>query len=245
VKVLLDENLDHALRTLLGQHDVVTVTYMGWTGLKNSELLQAAEDNGIEVFVTGDQTLAYEQNLTGRRLAIIALSAIQLPIIKQNLSRSLPLSIMRCPVPSKQSIPVLSAGKSPSVNSSRTTYRNWSLPKRRIENARPATARAFLVLDHQFRVVGLTICSREEFKFWYGSRGNPNFWMGFDAFRNRSCPSRYARRNSPTVILRLRRKIHLHNRSAIHERDPHSHIRVAPWFIHHQDFAICLSPKCF
>ena len=87
MKVLLDENLDHALRTLLGQHDVVTVTYMGWTGLKNSELLRAAEDSGIEVFVTGDQTLAYEQNLTGRRLAIIALSAIQLPIIKQNLSK--------------------------------------------------------------------------------------------------------------------------------------------------------------
>lgn len=34
MKVLLDENLDHGLRTLLGQHDVVTVTYMGWTGLK-------------------------------------------------------------------------------------------------------------------------------------------------------------------------------------------------------------------
>ena len=46
MKVLLDENLDHGLRTLLGQHDVVTVTYMGWTGLKNGELLRIAEDNG-------------------------------------------------------------------------------------------------------------------------------------------------------------------------------------------------------
>jgi hypothetical protein len=87
VKVLLDENLDHGLRTLLGQHDVVTVTYMGWTGLKNGELLRIAEDNGIEVLLTGDQTLAYEQNLTGRRLAIVALSAIQLPIIKKSLPK--------------------------------------------------------------------------------------------------------------------------------------------------------------
>jgi hypothetical protein len=71
VKVLLDENLDHALRTLLGQHDVVTVTYMGWTGLKNSELLRAAEDSGIEVFVTGDQTLAYEQNLNEALRAVL------------------------------------------------------------------------------------------------------------------------------------------------------------------------------
>ena len=87
MKVLLDENLDHGLRTLLGQHDVVTVTYMGWTGLQNGELLRIAEDNGIEVLLTGDQTLAYEQNLTGRRLAIVALSAIQLPILKQNLPK--------------------------------------------------------------------------------------------------------------------------------------------------------------
>jgi hypothetical protein len=83
VKVLLDENLDHALRKLLGQHEVVTVTYMGWTGLKNGELLRTAEDNGIDVLLTGDQTLTYEQNLTERRLAIVALSAIQLPIIKK------------------------------------------------------------------------------------------------------------------------------------------------------------------
>jgi hypothetical protein len=87
VKVLLDENLDHGLRKLLGQHEVVTVTYMGWTGLKNGELLRLAEDHGMEVLLTGDQTLTYEQNLTGRRLAIVALSAIQLPIIKKNLPK--------------------------------------------------------------------------------------------------------------------------------------------------------------
>jgi hypothetical protein len=52
--VLLDENLDHALRKLLGRHEIVTVTYMGWTGLKNGELLQLAEDNGMEVLLTGD-----------------------------------------------------------------------------------------------------------------------------------------------------------------------------------------------
>jgi hypothetical protein len=70
VKVLLDENLDHALRKFLGRHKVVTVTYMGWAGL-----------------LTGDQTLGYEQNLTGRRLAIVTLSAIQLPILRNNVPK--------------------------------------------------------------------------------------------------------------------------------------------------------------
>jgi electron transfer flavoprotein alpha/beta subunit len=87
VKVLLDENLDHALRKLLGPHEVVTVTYMGWTGLQNGALLRAAEESGMDVLLTGDQTLNYEQNLTGRRLAIVALSAIQLPILKENLAK--------------------------------------------------------------------------------------------------------------------------------------------------------------
>ena len=85
MKVLLDENLDHALRRLLGPHDVVTASYKGWSGVKNGQLLQLAEDDGIEVLLTGDQTLRHEQNLTGRRLAIVAVSAIELPIIKSNL----------------------------------------------------------------------------------------------------------------------------------------------------------------
>lgn len=85
MKVLLDENLDHALRTLLGHHEVVTAAYIGWAGFRNGELLRVAEGGGIEVPLTGDQTLGYEQNLAGRRLAIVALSAIQLPIIKNYL----------------------------------------------------------------------------------------------------------------------------------------------------------------
>jgi hypothetical protein len=69
VKVLLDENLPHLLRNKLGDHDVFTVRYKGWAGLKNGELLKTAEDDGLEAFITGDQTISYEQNLTWRCLA--------------------------------------------------------------------------------------------------------------------------------------------------------------------------------
>lgn len=87
MKVLLDENLDHALRNLLAPHEVVTVAFVGWAGLKNGELLQAAEEQGIQVLLTGDTTLHLEQNLTGRRLAVVALSAIQTPIIRNHVAR--------------------------------------------------------------------------------------------------------------------------------------------------------------
>ena len=87
MKVLLDENLPHRLRHRLGSHEVFTVSYMNWAGLKNGELLQTAEEQGIQVLLTGDTTLHLEQNLTGRRLAVVALSAIQLPIIREHVAR--------------------------------------------------------------------------------------------------------------------------------------------------------------
>jgi hypothetical protein len=43
VKVLLDENLPQKLRLSLTAHEVVTVSYKGWGGLKNGELLNSAE----------------------------------------------------------------------------------------------------------------------------------------------------------------------------------------------------------
>jgi hypothetical protein len=62
---------------------------MGWGELKNGELLRAAEESGIDVFVTGDQSLVYEQNLGGRRLAILALSANNWPIVKNHVPQIL------------------------------------------------------------------------------------------------------------------------------------------------------------
>ena len=85
MRVLFDHNLPHKLRThllALGKHEIITTSYMRWAGLKNGEHLRVAEENGFEVFVTGDQSLVYEQNLAGRRLAIIALSTNNWPIIK-------------------------------------------------------------------------------------------------------------------------------------------------------------------
>ena len=42
--------------------------FMGWSSLKNGELLRTAEQSGVDVFLTGDGTLSYEQNLAGRQL---------------------------------------------------------------------------------------------------------------------------------------------------------------------------------
>ncbi len=74
MRVLLDENLPHKLRGLLTGHEVVTVAYLKWVGIKNGELLTAAEEAGFEVLVTSDHGIPYEQNMAGRKLAMVMLS---------------------------------------------------------------------------------------------------------------------------------------------------------------------------
>src|SRR4051812_19776208 len=73
-RVLLDENLPQKLRLMLPPHDVSTTAYQGWAGMSNGSLLAAAERAGIEVLLTADQGLNYQQNLKARRIAIVVLS---------------------------------------------------------------------------------------------------------------------------------------------------------------------------
>ena len=74
MKVLLDENLPHRLRRLLGpMHQGFTVTYMGWNGLANGELLRAASAAGFDVLLTTDRGLEYEQNQASLPCSVVIL----------------------------------------------------------------------------------------------------------------------------------------------------------------------------
>ena len=45
---------------------------MGWSDLSNGDLLQRAETH-FDLLITPDKNLRYQQNLTGRRIAILVL----------------------------------------------------------------------------------------------------------------------------------------------------------------------------
>lgn len=81
--ILLDENLPHSLRAHLP--DSVTAAYAGFVGLNDGKLLDADESAGFEVLITGDKTLHNEQNLKGRKIALISLSAANWPLIEPHL----------------------------------------------------------------------------------------------------------------------------------------------------------------
>ena len=76
MRILLDEQLPRQLAPYLIGHDVRTVKQQSWAGLKNGALLTAAEAAGFPVFVTGDQNLEFQQNISKRRLGVVVLGAI-------------------------------------------------------------------------------------------------------------------------------------------------------------------------
>jgi hypothetical protein len=62
MRIPVDESLPNELRSELIGHDVQTLNELGWSGLKNGDLL-ARGAGRFGVFLTADQNLRYQQNL--------------------------------------------------------------------------------------------------------------------------------------------------------------------------------------
>ncbi len=61
---------------------VDTAFERGWSDLRNSVLLQRAEDDGYALLVTTDQSLRHQQNLAGRNLGVLVLLSTSWPRIQ-------------------------------------------------------------------------------------------------------------------------------------------------------------------
>jgi hypothetical protein len=84
MKILFDQGTPAPLRHELAGQDVATAHEMGWSELGNGDLLPVAE--AFDVLVTTDQNLRYQQNLVGRRLAILVLPTTSWPRIQRHAS---------------------------------------------------------------------------------------------------------------------------------------------------------------
>ena len=82
MKILFDHGTPAPLRRHLPEHSVDRSAERGWEWLENGELIQRAEEDGYEVIVTTDQSMRYQQNLAGRRLAIVVLMATAWPRVR-------------------------------------------------------------------------------------------------------------------------------------------------------------------
>jgi hypothetical protein len=85
--VLFDNGTPRTLaRYLIDHHAVTEDRARGWDELENGELLNAAEAAGFNVLVTTDKNLSYQQNLSGRKIAIVVLGQGRWSLIKAHVS---------------------------------------------------------------------------------------------------------------------------------------------------------------
>lgn len=93
MRVLIDECLNWRLGRALSGHFCTSVQRMGWSGLKNGELLARMQQERIDVFLTGDRNLQFQQRLPAAGIAVVLLAgkstrlADTLPLVAEVLAQ--------------------------------------------------------------------------------------------------------------------------------------------------------------
>jgi hypothetical protein len=83
MKLLFDQGTPVPLRRYLLNHVAETAYEKGWNDISNGELLKSAEAAGFDALITTDQNLRYQQNLSGRKIAIVVLMTTSWPRIRK------------------------------------------------------------------------------------------------------------------------------------------------------------------
>ena len=72
--ILFDHGTPKGLIRALAGHTIITAQARGWDRLNNSALLDAVEEAGVDLLVTTDRRIRYQQNLTRQKLALVVLT---------------------------------------------------------------------------------------------------------------------------------------------------------------------------
>ena len=73
IRILFDHGTPSGLAQSLASHEITEAIARGWERISNGELLTKAEKAGFELLVTTDKNIRYQQNLKGRKIAIVVL----------------------------------------------------------------------------------------------------------------------------------------------------------------------------
>lgn len=72
--ILFEQGAPRGVAGVLRGHTVITAKSRGWDRLSNGALLKAAEEAAVDLLFTTDQSIRLQQNLTGRKIAIVVLA---------------------------------------------------------------------------------------------------------------------------------------------------------------------------
>ena len=86
MRILFDQGTPVGIRDALLAHEVKTAAEQGWSSLSNGHLLSAAEQAGFDVLLTTDTNIRFQQNLAGRRIAVVAISPNRWTLMRTRLS---------------------------------------------------------------------------------------------------------------------------------------------------------------
>ena len=87
MRIVFDQATPVPIRPYLQGHTVRTAAQQGLDRLKNGDLLTAAEEAGFDVLLTTDKNMRYQQNLAGRKIAMIVLGQQQWPHLRPHIQR--------------------------------------------------------------------------------------------------------------------------------------------------------------
>ena len=73
MKVLLDECITKKVKPFLSEFEIFTVNEMGWSGVKNGQLMKLCIENNFDILLTIDKNLRFQQNLQNYNITIIIL----------------------------------------------------------------------------------------------------------------------------------------------------------------------------
>jgi hypothetical protein len=85
--ILFDHGTPRSIARWLKGHVVVEAVTRGWDRLTNGELLRVAEETGFDLLLSTDKNIQYQQNLKGRRIAIVILGNSQRPVVHRYIDR--------------------------------------------------------------------------------------------------------------------------------------------------------------
>lgn len=82
MRVLFDQGTPVPIRKALAGHIVKTAREQDWSTLSNGDLLRAAEQAGFNLLLTTDTSLPQQQNLEGRKIAVVILSGNRWSLVR-------------------------------------------------------------------------------------------------------------------------------------------------------------------
>lgn len=87
MQILFDHGTPSGIAAALAGHEVTEARERSWDRISNGELLKIAAAAGFDVLLTTDKRIRYQQNLTGRTIAIVVLGNSQWRVVRLYLDR--------------------------------------------------------------------------------------------------------------------------------------------------------------